>query len=71
MPEGADAVVQIENTEQLPPGQGAKRRVRIVKVGLLACRGRKTSRWSFASRPQAGLLPLIRPAGARYCLPTS
>ncbi len=33
MPEGADAVVQIENTEQLPPGQDGKRRVRIVKVG--------------------------------------
>ena len=33
VPEGADAVVQIENTEQLPPGQHGKRRVRIVKVG--------------------------------------
>eukprot|EP00891_Asterochloris_glomerata_P008529 jgi/Astpho2/8529/e_gw1.00125.32.1_t len=31
VPEGADAVVQIENTEQLPPGQDGKRRVRIVK----------------------------------------
>ena len=35
MPEGADAVVQIENTEQLPLGQGGKRRVRIVKVGVV------------------------------------
>ena len=33
MPEGADAVVQIEETEQLPPSAGTKR-VKIVKVIL-------------------------------------
>ena len=33
LPHGADAVVQIENTEQLPAGNGGQKRVRIVKVG--------------------------------------
>ena len=32
LPEGADAVVQIENTEKLPPGSDGQQRVRIVKV---------------------------------------
>lgn len=34
MPEGADAVVQIENTEQLPPSASGTKRVKIVKVIL-------------------------------------
>lgn len=34
VPEGADAVVQIENTEHVPPIEGSVKRVRIVKVGL-------------------------------------
>lgn len=32
MPKGADAVVQIENTEQLPAAQSGRRRVRIKQV---------------------------------------
>jgi hypothetical protein len=34
LPDGADAVVQIENTEQLPQGPDGQRRVRIVKVRM-------------------------------------
>ena len=34
LPEGADAVVQIENTEQLPPEARGRQRIRIVKAGL-------------------------------------
>ena len=32
LPDGADAVVQIENTEKLPVGPGGQQRVRIIKV---------------------------------------
>ena len=32
MPKGADAVVQIENTEQLPHRQDGEKRIKIVKV---------------------------------------
>lgn len=34
VPRGADAVVQIENTEQLPDRQDGEKRVKIVKVCL-------------------------------------
>ncbi len=37
VPEGADAVVQIENTEQLPERQDGEKRIRIVKVSLAFC----------------------------------
>ncbi len=37
VPEGADAVVQIENTEQLPERQDGEKRVRIVKVSPAFC----------------------------------
>ncbi len=32
VPEGADAVVQIENTEPLPDRQDGERRIKIIKV---------------------------------------
>lgn len=32
VPEGADAVVQIENSEQLPPAASGNKRVKINKV---------------------------------------
>ena len=32
MPKGADAVVQIENTEQFPERQDGEKRIKIVKV---------------------------------------
>lgn len=34
VPHGADAVVQIENTEQLPDRQDGEKRIKIVKVFL-------------------------------------
>jgi len=37
VPEGADAVVQIENTEQLPERQDGEKRIRIVKVSPAFC----------------------------------
>lgn len=37
VPEGADAVVQIENTEQLSERQDGEKRVRIVKVSPAFC----------------------------------
>jgi gephyrin len=32
VPPGADAVVQVEDTEKLPPGPDGQRRVRILKA---------------------------------------
>ncbi len=37
VPEGANAVVQIENTEQLPERQDGEKRIRIVKVSPAFC----------------------------------
>ena len=37
VPEGADAVVQIENTEQLSERQDGEKRIRIIKVSLAFC----------------------------------
>ena len=34
MPDGADAVVQIENTEALQPAANGNRRVKIKQVGM-------------------------------------
>ena len=36
VPKGADAVVQIENTEQLPERQDGEKRIKIVKVWFIA-----------------------------------
>ena len=35
LPDGADAVVQIENTEQLPELQDGEKRIKIVRVSSL------------------------------------
>lgn len=37
VPEGADAVVQIENTEQLPDRPDGEKRIKIVKVRFAMC----------------------------------
>ena len=45
LPEGADAVVQIENTEQLPERQDGEKRIKIVKVSFNAYVLQRSAGW--------------------------
>lgn len=59
VPEGADAVVQIENTEQLPDRPDGEKRIKIVKVSGPHPQSLHAWPWCFISASQQSVYTML------------